>query len=229
MKPRMPTRVLPFAWLSVLCLFAGTSRAGAQTAAPMNDPDRLPIPRVAADVRGVLPRFKQNPVIAGGIGVTAENLPTHGLGLIVGAHWYPLRMGAITLGVGGEWLVARASRTLDPATAGGEPGPTVDARLSSISPQVSFNFGKQNGWSYVSGGIGRSSYTTERAEAPLPDQESGSKTINYGGGARWFAKPHVAVSVDLRFYAINPQEASALRPAVPRMTLVMISAGVSFK
>ncbi len=229
MKPRMPTRVLPLALLAVLCLLAGEIRADAQAPASMNDPDTLPIPRVAIDVRGVLPRFKQHPLIADGIGVTAANLPTHGLGLVVGAHWYPLRMGVITLGIGGEWLVARASRTLDPATAGGEPGPTVDARLSSISPQVSFNFGKQNGWSYVSGGMGRSGYTTERADAPLPDQESGSKAINYGGGARWFAKPHVAVSVDLRFYAINPQEASPLRPAVPRMTLVMLSAGVSFK
>ena len=30
------------------------------------------------------------------------------------------------------------------------------------------------------------------------------KTINYGGGARWFAKAHVAFSFDVRFYAINP-------------------------
>ena len=226
----MSARLLAVTILTVIGLTCGPGPAGAQSPAPqMRDPDRLPIPRFVVDARGVLPRFKQNPVIADGIGVSVANLPTHGLGLVVGAHWYPLRMGVITMGVGGEWLLARASRTLDPATAGGEPGPAVDARLSSVSPQVSFNFGKQNGWSYVSGGIGRSAYTTERPDDPLPDQASASKTINYGGGARWFAKPHVAVSMDLRFYAINPQETSALRPAVPRMTLVMLSAGVSFK
>ncbi len=228
MNARMPIRVLTVALLAVVFLSAGEARAGAQ-AGPVSDPDTLPIPRFAADARGVLPRFKQNPVIADGIGVTAANLPTHGLGLVVGAHWYPLRMGAVTLGVGGEWLLARAGRTLQSAAGTADPGPNVDARLSEISPQISFNFGKQNGWSYISGGIGRSTYTTERADAPLPDQQSGSKTINYGGGARWFAKRHVAVSVDLRFYAINPQEPSTSRPAVPRMTLVMISAGVSFK
>ena len=30
------------------------------------------------------------------------------------------------------------------------------------------------------------------------------KTINYGGGARWFTKTHLAFSFDVRFYAINP-------------------------
>ena len=36
-----------------------------------------------------------------------------------------------------------------------------------------------------------------------PDDEP-LNTINYGGGARWFIKPHVAFSFDVRFYAINP-------------------------
>ena len=64
----------------------------------------------------------------------------------------------------------------------------------------------------------------------FPDPSGGTKTINYGGGARWFAKKHLALSVDLRFYAINPH--GGLRrsvPRVPRMTLMMLSAGASFK
>ena len=53
--------------------------------------------------------------------------------------------------------------------------------------------------------------------------------INYGGGARWFTNRHTAVSLDLRFYAVNPQEATAARPAQPRMTILTFSAGVAFK
>jgi hypothetical protein len=54
------------------------------------------------------------------------------------------------------------------------------------------------------------------------------KTINYGGGARWFIKPHVAFSFDVRFYAINPSSSGAFA-ASPRTTLVVIGAGVSVK
>ena len=61
---------------------------------------------------------------------------------------------------------------------------------------------------------------SELAEQPLPDPESGTKTINYGGGARWFSKKHLAVTFDIRFYAVNPQLATATRPAYPRMTIM---------
>ena len=37
---------------------------------------------------------------------------------------------------------------------GGRRGPTVNARFSALSPQVSLNFGTRDGWSYLSGGIG---------------------------------------------------------------------------
>ena len=55
------------------------------------------------------------------------------------------------------------------------------------------------------------------------------QTINYGGGARWFINEHVAVSLDLRFYAINPQEATLTRPAFPRVTIMAFNAGVGMK
>jgi hypothetical protein len=223
----MRTRLLAVTTVAVLTWFSAAAQAAAQVAPA--DPGTLPIGRFAVDARAVFPRFKQDATIASGIGVSSANLPTHGLGVVVGAHWYPMHLGIVTFGVGGELLLTRASRTLAPTTEGGEPGPTVDTRFSSLSPQVSFNFGKQNGWSYISGGIGRSTYTAEREDAPLPDADAGSKTINYGGGARWFAKKHLALSVDLRFYAINPAEAAGGRPALPRQKLVMLSAGASFK
>jgi hypothetical protein len=105
----------------------------------------------------------------------------------------------------------------------------VNTRFSTLAPQISFNFGSRNGYSYISGGIGRANFTAERNDKPVPDPESGSKTINYGGGARWFVRKHLAVSMDVRFYAVNPQLTTATRPGYPRMTLLAMSAGVAIR
>jgi hypothetical protein len=189
-----------------------------------------PIGRFVLDARGALGRFKQDPASASVLDVQPTDLPTRGLGLVVGAHVYPLRTRKFALGLGGEILLrARASRTLPPATESGPDGPTIVTRLSAISPQVSLNFGKREGWSYLSGGIGRASFTTEFREDPFEDAESGPRAINYGGGARWFVKKHVAFSMDLRFYAINPQEASTRRPGFSRMTIMVFSAGIGVR
>jgi hypothetical protein len=211
---------------TLLCLCA--ARAAAQDVAPP-PPETHPIGRFVVDARAAFPKFKQNPVTATAIGVTTANLPTRTIGLVAGAHWYPKRLGVMTLGLGGELMMAHASRTQDPATKDAEPGPTAKTRFSALSPQVSFNFGAREGWSYISGGIGWSSFTVEREDRPFPDAESRIKTINYGGGARWFSKRHVGVSLDLRFYAVNPQLATSTRPAYPRMTLMVMNGGVAFK
>ena len=70
-----------------------------------------------------------------------------------------------------------------------------------------------------------------------PPNSDPLKTINYGGGARWFIKPHVAFSFDVRFYAINPGTAGTaliqgvLTPfdGTPRTALLIIGAGLSLK
>jgi hypothetical protein len=191
--------------------------------------EKLPIGRYVVDARLNSPKFKQDVAIATGIGVGVLNLPTRGFGVVAGAHWYPLRIGFMTLGVGGEWVRARRSRTLNTGTEAAPVNVTTNTRFATLSPQISFNFGSRDGYSYVSGGIGRANFTAERADNPLPDPESGSKTINYGGGARWFAKKHLAVSVDVRFYAINPQLATPLRPGYPRMTLMSMSGGIAIR
>ncbi len=205
---------------------AGTSRAASAQDVPA---ENLPIGRYAADARVNVPKFKQDPSIATGIGATTLNLPTRAFGFVLGAHWYPARIGIMTLGVGGEVAGARRGRTLNTGTKALPVDVTVNSRFSAISPQLSFNFGSRDGWSYISGGIGSSTFTAERKDAPLPDPESRSKTINYGGGARWFAKKHVAMSMDLRFYAVNPEEATAARPARSRMTLMTLSVGVAIR
>jgi hypothetical protein len=220
----MPSRLrIPCAAL-VACALLPISAAAQDVPA-----EKLPIGRYVVDARMTFPKFKQDVAIADAIGVGVLNLPTRGFGLVAGAHWYPARIGFVTLGIGGEWVRARRSRTLNTGTEAAPVPVTTNSRFSTLSPQISFNFGSRDGYSYISGGIGRANYTAERADHPLPDPESGSKTINYGGGARWFAKKHLAVSVDVRFYAVNPQLATAVRPGYPRMTLMSMNAGVAIR
>ena len=188
-----------------------------------------PIGPVAIDVRVALPRFKENADVATALGVSTTNMPGRGLGLAGGVHWYPVRMGRVTLGVGGEILFSGASNTLEAEDDTGVDGPTVQTRFRAISPQVSLNFGTGKGWSYLSGGLGWGSFTTERKDDPVADADGSPRVLNYGGGARWFAKDHLAFAFDLRFYAVNAQEAITGRPAYPKVTLMIISAGVSFK
>jgi len=191
--------------------------------------EREPIARFAADVRGVLPRYPKDQATPTAINVSADNLPARGLGLSFGAHVYPLRMGKVTLGLGGELLFTRGKRTAAPATAGGADGPTVVTRFSALSPQISLNFGSRSGWSYVSAGLGRGQFTIEREAAPVAEATSKPRTLNYGGGARWFASPHLAFTFDIRFHKIADQAAITGRPAYGARKITVLSAGVSFK
>jgi hypothetical protein len=192
-------------------------------------PEDLPIGRYVADARVQFPKFKQDPSVSGSLGVATENLPTRGFGFALGAHWYPLRFGFMTLGVGGEINKTGNDRTKNTGTETAPVNVTVNTSFSAVSPQVSFNFGARDGWSYISGGIGWSNLTTERKDLPLPPPENGIKTINYGGGARWFFKKHLAVNFDIRFYAVNPQLATATRPGYSRMTIMAWVGGISVR
>jgi hypothetical protein len=220
------TRTLPVALFVIgLMTWALPETAAAQEP----QPEELPIGRYVADARLHFPKFKQDPTVSGGLGVATENLPTRGFGFVFGGHLYPLRLGFMTLGVGGEISKAGRDKTMNTGTEAQPVNVTVNTRFSAVSPQISFNFGARDGWSYISGGIGWATLTTERVDKPLPDPASGTKTINYGGGARWFAKKHLAVSFDIRFYAVNPQLATATRPGYPRMTLMTMSGGISVR
>jgi hypothetical protein len=210
------------AFLSLMILVCA-GQAAAQTT------ERLSL--FAADARLAFPGYKQVASVATELDVDKLALPTRGFGLVVGAHLYPLRKGVLTLGLGAELMTSRRGRTLEATTTtgGSAAGQTVETRFSAFSPQISLNFGSRQGWSYISGGVGSGRFTTELAAKPVPDAEGRTKVINYGGGARWFVNQHVAVSLDLRFYAINPQDASLGRPAFPRMTIMAMSAGIGLK
>jgi hypothetical protein len=202
--------------LALVCLVLTEAAAFAQI--------DQPIGLYVADVRIAWARFKEDPGIASALNLRATNLPTRGLGLVFGVHLYPLRGSRVALGIGGEFATAQDKRT----TQGGQEGPTVETTLSSLTPQVSLNFGKRNGWSYISGGVGSAAFTVQRLD-DLVGEGSRTRTINYGGGARWFTNKHLAVSVDLRFYSVSAQPATATRPAFPKSKTMVISGGIGLR
>jgi len=213
-------RASVFACASLIAMLAA-NRALAQDPPPKIGP-------FVVDLHATVPRFPQDPQLADSRDMMLAELPGSGLGVLVGVHVYPLRWRAVTFGLGGEFATGRARQTPTAAQATLRP---ATERLTTITPQLSFNFGTGNGWSYISGGLGRSTWavTPQGQEGFAADSEQ-LKTISYGGGARWFMKTHLAFSFDARFYAINPGTpfvAGVL--GSPRTTLIVIGAGVSVR
>ena len=196
-------RASVFACASLIALLAA-NRALAQDPPPKIGP-------FVVDFHATMPRFPQDLQLAQSRDMTLAELPGNGLGVL-----------------GGEFATGRSRQT--PTAAQPTTRPATE-RLTTITPQLSFNFGTGNGWSYISGGLGRSTWavTPQGQEGFAADSEQ-LKTISYGGGARWFMKTHLAFSFDARFYAINPGTpfvAGAL--GSPRTTMIVIGAGVSVR
>jgi hypothetical protein len=217
---------------TVCCLLLCLSSAASARA---QQQQKEPIGRFAVDLRGSFARHKAEPSVATDLGVEAANLPPRSFGLVGGAHVYVLHSNRITLGLGGNAVFAHGSRTLDVLDATGKPvvpaakTPTVRRHFTSFSPEISLNFGHRNGWSYISGGmLGRSKLYLDRADEPASG-EPYRKTINYGGGARWFTTDRIAFSVDFRWYSVAEQPATANLIAQPRTTLLVLSGGIAIK
>ena len=207
---------------AVLSLLFRASHAEAQEPPP-------PIPHVALDVRGTFTRFSREQQLADSRGLQLAELPGRGLGGEVGLHVYLFKWGAMTLGVGGQVTLQRATSS-PTVTDGTTVLRGVVERYQAITPQLSFNFGDGDGWSYISGGLGPAQRTL------LPDggaisaiDEERLRVVNYGGGARWFIKPHLAFTFDVRFHDLDPGTPQFGRPGSPRSRLLIIGAGVSFK
>lgn len=206
----------------VLCLLlAGADEVAAQPPEPIGP--------LVVNVRGSLARLKAEPPVADALGVATAALPTRGLGPSAGVHWYPLRRGRVTLGVGGELVLARGRGTAEETdTIVGRPA--VTTRFSDVSPQISLNFGTNDGWSYISGGIGRARLTTESdALPPFDGSAARIRSTNYGGGARWFTSPRVAFTFDVRFYTIDARDPTEVQPGYPRNRFMVISVGTSLR
>ena len=152
-----------------------------------------------------------------------------------------LRLRGATFGVGGTLLFARGTTTApDPVSAtptSAPPAqtiPNVTTRLVSLAPQLSMNFGHSLGWSYLSAGLGP---TRVESEAAIPTsntvftpRHSGwVKTVNFGGGARWFINDRLGVGFDLRWYKLSIVPASATHPGAPRASLVTAGVGIAIR
>jgi hypothetical protein len=226
----LPARMRVFA----LSLFILAAVAFARPARAQD-----PVPRIGPfviDLHGTFPRFPEDQLVADSRGMSLAELPGTGLGVQIGIHVYPVRWKAITIGLGGEYASGRARQT---PPDGATDLRATEERFTSIAPQISLNFGNGHGWSYISGGLGNATWSIVPAgqDGYPPDSEK-LKTVNYGFGARWFAKSHLAFSFDVRFYAMNPGTGGIVQgmdgapvpvPGTPRTTLMILGAGVSVK
>jgi hypothetical protein len=210
--------LLTFAWMMVVA-----PAVRAQEPPPKIGP-------FVVDLHASVPRFPSDPILAQSRDVLLAELPGRGLGMQIGATVYPLRWRAVTFGVGGELATGRARKAAVPAQGTAAALRGSEEKFSSLAPQLSFNFGNGHGWSYISAGIARSTWSlVPDNRAAFPSDAEKLKTINYGGGARWFMKKHLAFSFDVRLYAINPGAPYLTFPGSPRRTLMVIGAGASVK
>jgi len=194
---------------------------------------RDPIPPYVFDVRGGFFSLGSDPITADNLGITTADLAAHAFGLIGGVQVYPLRRGGFALGLGGDFAISGASNDqTDPET--GEPiGPIVRRRFRSISGQLSLNFGHRLGWSYITMGVGPVAFDTyivppSPAVSPEPDGLRPA-TQNFGVGARWFTRKHMAFEVDLRFYLTVPANPMQVVGGRERKNVVVMSAGIGLK
>jgi len=201
-------------------------------------PGTEPIRSFVVDVRGVWARYGESPALAESRGFAPGEQPSSGIGLQGGVHAYPFRWGAVTFGFGGDFVWTRGSRTPDPA-AEPEPEPDPDpeapppavpralrTRFTTLAPAISLNFGSNDGWSYISGGIGLATLSLTEIGQPAEDSPW-IRTLHYGGGARWFARPHLAFTFDVRFHILSATAPSPGFAGSPRSSFTTLSAGIA--
>lgn len=183
-------------WLGLAGLLLG-SRVEAQSITP-----GPPGPFVI-DVRGATSGIPTSiglyPTVEAGTSV-----PARGFGFDVGGHVYLFNLGPARLGLGVNFIRVRGTTTDAAAT------------LTTVAPQLSFNFGTSDGWSYLSLGAG-----TARIDAIATGSSS---SINAGGGARWFTNRHLGVGFDIRVHKI-----AADGDTMGASTTVSASVGLSMK
>ena len=175
-------------------------------------------------------------------------VPRRAFGLALGGHIYVASLGMARVGVGVDVVRVRGT-AVTPAPAATTTTPTasstaqtsvlsaadridVTTTMTAVAPQVSFNFGTREGWSYLSGGYGAAEVRTAASGTPLgpltgrvtlarADGRAGA--INYGGGARWFIRGRMAVGFDFRFHRVA---AVGTRPSTK---FTVLSAGLSVR
>ena len=155
------------------------------------------------DVRGATSGIPASPGLYPDLGDQFV-VPSRGFGLDIGGHVYLFDLGPARLGIGVNYIHVRGT------------APDGNATLQTIAPQLSFNFGTSDGWSYVSVGAGPAKVNAV--------ESASSSAINAGGGARWFLNRHVAVGFDVRVLQI-----AADGDTMGKSTQVSVSVGFSLK
>src|SRR5437867_10228304 len=85
----------------LVLLLAVASPAAAQEPPPRIGP-------FVVDLHGTVPRFPDDQNLADSRAMLAAELPGRGFGIQFGATVYPLRLKAVTFGLGGELATSRA-------------------------------------------------------------------------------------------------------------------------
>jgi hypothetical protein len=183
-------------WLGLAGVLLG-SQAGAQSLTP--GPPGPFVIDLRGSTSGIPTSIGLYPTIPEG-----GSVPSRGFGYDVGGHVYLFNLGPARLGLGVNVLGVRGTAT-DATTT-----------MNILAPQLSFNFGSSDGWSYLSAGAG-----TARVNA---GETASSSAINAGGGARWFIRRHIAVGFDLRWHKI-----AADGETMDASTLFAASVGFSIK
>jgi hypothetical protein len=183
-------------WLGLAGVLLG-SQAGAQSLTP--GPPGPFVIDLRGSTSGIPTSIGLYPTIPEG-----GSVPSRGFGYDVGGHVYLFNLGPARLGLGINVLGVRGTAT-DATTT-----------MNVLAPQLSFNFGSSEGWSYLSAGAG-----TARVNA---GETASSSAINAGGGARWFIRRHIAVGFDLRWHKIAADGAT-----MDASTLFAASVGFSVK
>lgn len=206
---------------------------GAATAASAQNTE--PVPIFVVDVRGVTAGLPTSVGWTPRIPTDTE-VPSRGLGVDAGAHAFVLRGRNVALGVGAMLLVARSSTStvVEPTSQIPNPPdlPDVATRMTVISPQLSLNFGRQLGWSYISVGLGRGrvSSTATLGAASVPNAvDDWTRTLNFGGGARWFVNDHLGVGFDMRWHQFAAKEDSTTLDTAPKQTMFVLGIGISLR
>ncbi|HUQ86926.1 MAG TPA: hypothetical protein VM096_05160 [Vicinamibacterales bacterium] len=189
-------------------------------AGPVAAQTREPLPWFVVDVHAATVGLPQAegwvPV------VPAETvLPGRNWGLSTGATIYPFRLRLITFGLGASMIAGKGSSDV------------VHTGITSLVPQLSLNFGRKLGWSYLSAGLGRSKVSSRGdavGTAPaMVVPEAWNSALNFGGGARWFMKPHLGAGFDVRFVKLASRSATDTLPAAKRTQVWNISVGISIQ
>jgi Outer membrane protein beta-barrel domain len=155
------------------------------------------------DVRGATSGIPSSPGLYPDLSGTFV-VPARGFGADVGVHVYPFGLGPARVGVGVDFLHVRGTAT------------DANATVQTLAPQISFNFGTADGWSYLSAGYG-----SARVEGGATATVG---AVNAGGGARWFLNRHIGVGFDLRLHRLAADGA-----IMGKATSFSASVGLSLK